>query len=64
MNKLLNNLSTIFAATLFCAAIFISCEEKNEKTTTTTTTEDVSSAEVVDSMDTGKTRPVLTEIRP
>ena len=63
MNKLFKNLSTIFTATLFCAAIFISCEEKKEKTTTTTT-EDVSSAEVVDSMDTGKTRPVLTEIRP
>ena len=64
MNKLFKNMSTIFAATLFCAAVFISCEEKKEKTTTTTTTEDVSSVKVKDSMDTGNTRPVISVITP
>ena len=60
MNKLFKNLSTIFAATLFCAAIFISCEEKKEKTTTTTTTEEAKTPPE-QPMDSGATRPVITE---
>ena len=64
MNKLLTNFSTILVATLLCAAVFISCEEKKEKTTTTTTEDVTLTPDVNDSMDTGNTRPVLTEIRP
>lgn len=62
MNKIFKNASAIFAATLFCAAIFISCEEKKESTTTTTTPEVTTAApDSMMPMDTGSTRPVLTE---
>jgi hypothetical protein len=60
MNKLFKNTSAILMATLFCAAVFISCEEKEEKTTTTTTTEEAK-ASPEEPMDSGATRPVITE---
>ncbi len=59
MTKPTSKLVSILAATLFCTALFISCEEKKKETTTTKTTE--STTQKPDSMDTGNVRPVITE---